>query len=178
MLRKNNLGFTLVELLVAISIIGVLSGIILVGYNSVRSSARDAKRVADLQAVEVALQMYHAKHGTYLVSGGGWGGGGEGWLAYKDGGVYAHSVTEVLYGEELLPVAILEDPLVAPSYMIYMCPNTKNQAYSLSATKENPTAKDIAYIKNVCNGSNNPIGNTNSIDGRYGKNFAVSNVAY
>ena len=54
----NTRGFTLVELLVAVGIIGVLASVSIVSINSVRAKARDAKRVADVKTLQNALETY------------------------------------------------------------------------------------------------------------------------
>ncbi len=59
MFKKSNKGFTLVELLVVIAIIGILASVILVSLNSARERARDARRVADLRQVTLALENYY-----------------------------------------------------------------------------------------------------------------------
>lgn len=56
---QNKRGFTLVELVVVIAIIGILSGIIIAGLDGARKSGRDAKRVADIKNIQVALQLYY-----------------------------------------------------------------------------------------------------------------------
>lgn len=57
--KKNKLfGFTLVELLVVISIIGILSGVILANLNTTRAKSRDAKKVADIKTIQIALEVY------------------------------------------------------------------------------------------------------------------------
>ena len=56
---KKQKGFTLIELLVVIAIIGVLATIVTASLNSARGKARDARRVADIQQLRVALQMYY-----------------------------------------------------------------------------------------------------------------------
>ncbi len=58
-------GFTLVELLVVISIIGVLSTLLLLQLNVARAKARDAKRVADINQVRSALELYFDDNGNY-----------------------------------------------------------------------------------------------------------------
>ena len=52
-------GFTLIELLVVITIIGLLATIVLVSLNTARSKARDARRLADLRQVALALEFYY-----------------------------------------------------------------------------------------------------------------------
>jgi prepilin-type N-terminal cleavage/methylation domain-containing protein len=60
-------GFTLVELLVVIAIIGVLSTLLLLQLNVARAKARDAKRVADINQVRSALELYFDDNGYYYV---------------------------------------------------------------------------------------------------------------
>jgi prepilin-type N-terminal cleavage/methylation domain-containing protein len=52
-------GFTLVELLVVISIIGILSSFALVSLNSARMKARDALRKGDMAQMRTALSLYY-----------------------------------------------------------------------------------------------------------------------
>ena len=65
-------GFTLVELLVVISIIGLLSSIVLTSVNSARAKARDARRIADLNQIRTALEFYFDANGFYPQSDCGW----------------------------------------------------------------------------------------------------------
>ena len=58
-------GFTLVELLVVIAIIGVLSTLILLQLGAARSKARDAKRVADVNQVRSAQELFFDDNGRY-----------------------------------------------------------------------------------------------------------------
>lgn len=60
-------GFTLVELLVAMSILAVLMAVLLPNLMGSRQRARDSKRMADLQAVKGALRMYYNDNQTYPV---------------------------------------------------------------------------------------------------------------
>jgi len=55
---KSGAGFTLVELLVVISIIGILASLSTVSVNIARQRARDAKRKADAAQVQLALYFY------------------------------------------------------------------------------------------------------------------------
>ena len=64
--KKGFRGFTLIELLVVIAIIGLLSTVIAGPVQSARKKGRDAKKIADLQAMQSALSQYAEDNaGTY-----------------------------------------------------------------------------------------------------------------
>lgn len=60
----NEQGFSLIELLVVISIIGLLSSLAVVSLNGARQKARDAVRKADMAQLRTALNMYYDDHPT------------------------------------------------------------------------------------------------------------------
>ena len=60
----------MIELLVVISIIGFLATASMVVFNSARMKARDAKRVADLRQIAVALYMLaDSQGGNFFLLG-------------------------------------------------------------------------------------------------------------
>jgi prepilin-type N-terminal cleavage/methylation domain-containing protein len=63
--RRPEAGFTLVELLIVIVVLGVLSGIVLFGVGRFRSDANAAACQADLSAVNAAADAYQAVTGNY-----------------------------------------------------------------------------------------------------------------
>jgi prepilin-type N-terminal cleavage/methylation domain-containing protein len=63
-INKKNFGFTLVEMLVVISIIGVLSAILGGSYINSQKSARDAARKLNLKSIADALNMYYNDYGV------------------------------------------------------------------------------------------------------------------
>jgi len=69
--RKFLKGFTLVELLITMTVIGVLTSLALVSYQGSRKTARDAKRKADLEQIRSALEMYRTDNGAYPTGGAG-----------------------------------------------------------------------------------------------------------
>lgn len=185
--KDKKLGFTLIELLVVIAIIGILASVVLASLSDARGVARDAKRKSDLHQVQIAMEGYFNKYGTYIVANSGWYNGGQGWFGYEDGGAYTTAVSRALYNEGYLVEPLIDDPLAVPTipyYMIYVAPGGKE--YSISTTLENPTPKDIQHAYNSYNGgagnpgcSTTPGGNAinangcNGIVGRYGKNYAI-----
>jgi len=58
-------GFTLIELLVVIAIIGILASIVLASLDSARKKGRDARRVADIKQIQLALELYYDANGVY-----------------------------------------------------------------------------------------------------------------
>lgn len=60
-------GFSLIELLVAIAVIGIIAGVILVVINPAQkiAQARDATRKSDMAQIRTALETYFASHGEY-----------------------------------------------------------------------------------------------------------------
>ncbi|MDO8511680.1 MAG: type II secretion system protein [bacterium] len=71
--NKNKKGFTLIELMVVIGIIGILSSLILVSLNLARSRARDGQRRNDIKQIMTALELYYASNGEYPNTSNGVG---------------------------------------------------------------------------------------------------------
>jgi prepilin-type N-terminal cleavage/methylation domain-containing protein len=61
-------GFTLVELLVVIGIVGVLMAISLFGLQGARESSRDARRKSDLELIRSGLEIYRSDCNIYPPS--------------------------------------------------------------------------------------------------------------
>lgn len=58
-------GFTIVELLIVIVVIGILASITIVAFNGVQDRARWTQLQSDLSSINKAVQVYHAEHGEY-----------------------------------------------------------------------------------------------------------------
>lgn len=63
--RKRFLGFTLIELVIVVSIVSIITGIGASSYISTTKTARDNRRKTDLETVRQALELYKADNGEY-----------------------------------------------------------------------------------------------------------------
>lgn len=64
-LSTTRKGFTLIEVLIVVSIIGLLSATILVGLAGFRARGRDTRRLADLKQIQNGLELYYTKNNSY-----------------------------------------------------------------------------------------------------------------
>lgn len=63
--KSKNQAFTLIEVLVVATIIGVLVTVTAVSFANSQKRSRDARRKADLETVRQALVLYRQDHGSY-----------------------------------------------------------------------------------------------------------------
>ena len=125
---QNKKGFTLIEMLIVISIIGILASIVLVGLGAFRARGRDTRRIADLRGNQGALELYYTKFQGYPA------GGIDSWesmsQAIVNGGVGVNNISN--------------DPL-APSRNYTYGVSSDQQMYVLMAALEDsshPSLKD------------------------------------
>lgn len=118
---NNHKGFTLVELLVVMSIIGVLAALGLGSFMTAQARGRDAQRKSDLKQVSHSLELYYGDHNKYpaIITFGS---------ALTDG--------KTVYFK-ILPT----DPSVGQSYL-YTLVGGSDQKFRLSAELENTKDKD------------------------------------
>lgn len=129
--RTDKSGFTLIELLVVIAIIGVLAAVVLVSLNTARQRGRDAKRLADLDAMRLALEVYADQNGS----------------VYPDVAAIGTTPDNTQFGEfgtalvaaELLS-ATPQDPVTGRVYVAQASATTSPTAYILGADLETTQA--------------------------------------
>ena len=67
--NKKQTGFTIVELLIVIVVIGILAAITIVAYNGIQNRARNQRMVVAVSQTYKAIHQYVVDNGTYPTSG-------------------------------------------------------------------------------------------------------------
>ncbi len=140
---RINRGFTMIEILVVVTIIGLLAGVGAVSYSQFVKKARDARRQADLENVRSALEQYRSDVETYPITD-------------YDG--LSTELTSPIKYIETIPL----DP--KPTTQVYYYTSSSGDDYKLGAFLESSSAS-------ACGGgiSCGSVGNCNYCLGPYGQ---------
>ena len=100
-MKMQKKGFTVVELIVAIAVIGILASIVLISWRGYQQRTRDNERKSDMSQLAAALGAYAIQKNDYVGAGSGCGlfGDGSGWLSLgppDGGGWYPKAITVCL----------------------------------------------------------------------------------
>ncbi|MDB5187111.1 MAG: putative Fimbral protein [Candidatus Saccharibacteria bacterium] len=160
--KQKQTGFTIVELLIVIVVIGILAAITIVAFNGIQARANDTRMKSIASQLEKALYMWNAD--TNVLPKGGWSStvafngincadGTGGWI-YKS--AYTCGLEDLLLSKNYIPAGLITG---APnnkgygtgtngnrSFMFYPC--SGNQ-FALYWSLESPSASDSASITAV-----------------------------
>lgn len=64
-LKKRDQGFTIVELLIVIVVIGILALLVITTYSGIQQKARNSKRQTDIQSLQTQMEAYYSQNGHY-----------------------------------------------------------------------------------------------------------------
>lgn len=64
-LKRKQSGFTIVELLIVIVVIGILAAIVITTFTGVQKKGRDADRKSDINAIYSQVEVYFAQNSKY-----------------------------------------------------------------------------------------------------------------
>lgn len=168
-MQKTLQGFTLVELMVVISVIGVLATIVYANLGTANPKARDVERQADLRNLQTAIEQYKQKNGRYPVMAYP---AGDGLSSEADGSVYITGLAPEFI--TVLPKDSARGSSLGYTYVT----NTEGSSYKVMAvsTVESETVTTSHPMKscdnsaaNICNSG----GVCNPNDARYQKTYAL-----
>jgi prepilin-type N-terminal cleavage/methylation domain-containing protein len=122
-------GFTLVELLIVISILAVLTTIGIISFSGAQRQARDAQRKNDLRVVQVALGEYFQDNASL----------------YPDSATFSALMTVLTTGTQPYMRTAVQDPRSVTSGYQYV--HTDRISYVLRACLENPNDAQGASLE-------------------------------
>lgn len=64
-LKKRNEGFTIVELLIVIVVIGILALLVITTYSGIQAKARNSKRSSDVKSLQTHVEAFYQDNGYY-----------------------------------------------------------------------------------------------------------------
>ena len=70
MFIRRKQGFTIVELLIVIVVIGILASITIVAFNGIQNRARNAETQSAMNGLAKKIEIYNAQQGSYPSTGG------------------------------------------------------------------------------------------------------------
>lgn len=64
-LKNKSKGFTIVELLIVIVVIGILATLVIVTFTGIQQKARNSQRQTDINAIDSHVEAFYASNGAY-----------------------------------------------------------------------------------------------------------------
>lgn len=108
---KRQKGFTIVELLIVIVVIGILATLVIVTFSGIQQRARNTARETDINAIQGYVESFYAINGYYPT------------LAHMNDGTWRATNTKGL------DPAALADPSNAASQTLVAAPAANSYAY-------------------------------------------------
>lgn len=130
-LNNKQRGFTIVELLIVIVVIGILAALVITTFNGIQQRGRDTERQTDIKALHGQLEAYYAQNGSYPT------------LAEMNDRANGGFVDTNLKG---LDAGAFEDPTGTASALV-AAPAAKSYAYDVEpdACETDPATDCISY---------------------------------
>ena len=160
--NKQNSGFTIVELLIVIVVIGILAAITIVAFNGVQARANDTRIKSIASQLEKAILLWNTDSGvlpkggwnsTVALSGNNCVDGQGGWVTK---GTYPCALEDILLSKNYIPAGLIANAPPNKGYstattgirtfMFYPC--SGNQ-FALYWYLESPSASDAASVSAV-----------------------------
>lgn len=137
-MKFKNKGFTIIELMVVVAIIGILAALITISFSDARAKSRDGRRMEDLKSLSNAFNLYYSQFHRFPDTGG--------WDIELDGTI-SDSVSDTLILNNSMPAPI-RDPLSPGTDYVYNSP-VGGLDYTITFCMETNSIK--GYIKGCTN---------------------------
>lgn len=139
-------GFTIVELLIVIVVIGILAAITIVAFNGVQQQARDSQRKSDVKQIAKALQLWSINTSKTFeeLNTGFEGVGATGWYssAYSSDPSAKNALVSAGYLKDTI-----KDPLNGQpgswDYMLTRCTGATDNRRVVFTRLENPPSQTV-----------------------------------
>ncbi len=185
--KKRNNGFTIIEVLIVVTTIGILAAIIAVAYPAYQERARDTKRKNDLQTLVNAYKLaqadgkskaiddalgFYTLYNSYPVTNFFWNGGSWGATPSLSGNTSAPSQLGGKLGEAgYLKETIMDPKWDSPpdstnysGYLLIPCLNKKKGGYYGAARLEASTSNNATFNELMTEAGKIPSGGGNPTD--------------
>lgn len=148
-LKSKQQGFTIVELLIVIVVIGILAALVITTFTGIQQRARNTERETDIKAIHGQVEAYYAQNGRYPTLANI---NDSGWRNTDMKGLDAEALKDPRGASQTLVATAAQDSYaydVTPAG----CDNDTSTAtadctgYTLTATLEGGTT----YVKNALN---------------------------
>lgn len=152
-------GFTIVELLIVIVVLGILAAITIVAYSGIQQRARDSQRQNDMSELTKVLELYYTDNGRYPPTSASCNAAGlNGWATTADAsGCWA---TFISYFKPYMGSGSIIDPSHQINVVDLAIYNSLN--YSITTYY---CGGQTYYIRYLTEGAQSPIGIRGSAGG-------------
>lgn len=128
--KSGAVGFTLIEMLIVVAIIGILASAIMVGLGPAQQKGRDARRMSDLSQAQNALELYYTQNSQYPNNGNNTV------MTFTELASLANNFTSV---------GVSNFPTQGPSKDDYCYQAISNSSYIIGTHLEAPSASDTSH---------------------------------
>lgn len=148
--KQKQTGFTIVELLIVIIVIGILAAIVITSFRGVQQKARDSERVSDINSMKKQLEALYASKGYYPL-------------------------TESLPGGQGFPFLAANMPGADPQIMV--TPTASDKTLSSYKDFSSPPIANYGYISYKADGSrcSSALGDATTACVRYNLYYRTEN---